>query len=361
MPNTWIKMGCLLFCLSFHVLSNATGTIKTDVDPNKPIKILSLDSGGIHGIISAHSLYYLEKKSGKSIHELFDLIVCTSTGAIEAAILTLPNPQGNPNYSSQQLLYFYNHEIATLLRTPLWWRIVSLKGLIRPELNSDAVYALLNQWCKNYKLSDLLNHVVIVTYNLDTNWIIQFDNQAAKGDPSKDFKLVDVLYGAISAPTKIGPRAMNNLTKTKSYTLVDGAVMSTDPAEVGLIVATKLYPNNPKYILSLGNGMQPPIIDSKQVKNWGLLSWAEPLISTLMTARTNLSQKLMYLMYHENALNLKYYARINVELPHNAAGSFGSSPQQINLLNQIGQQLVEQHRAQLDFFANTAETPVPQD
>ncbi len=56
-----------------------------------PKKIaLSIDGGGIRGIIPALILSRLEKKTGKSISELFDFIGGTSTGGILALGLTMP-------------------------------------------------------------------------------------------------------------------------------------------------------------------------------------------------------------------------------------------------------------------------------
>ena len=54
-------------------------------------KILSIDGGGIRGIIPAAYLAEIEKRTGKPICTLFDLIAGTSTGGILAAALTVPD------------------------------------------------------------------------------------------------------------------------------------------------------------------------------------------------------------------------------------------------------------------------------
>ncbi|HJN59955.1 MAG TPA: patatin, partial [Alphaproteobacteria bacterium] len=40
-------------------------------------KVLSIDGGGIRGVIPAVLLSHLEKETGKSVAEMFDLIVGT--------------------------------------------------------------------------------------------------------------------------------------------------------------------------------------------------------------------------------------------------------------------------------------------
>ena len=47
-------------------------------------KVLSIDGGGIRGIIPSLVLDYLERESGRPISELFDLCVGTSSGGIIA-------------------------------------------------------------------------------------------------------------------------------------------------------------------------------------------------------------------------------------------------------------------------------------
>ena len=50
-----------------------------------PFKILSLDGGGIRGIIPARILTTIEDKTKRPIADMFDLIASTSTGGILAA------------------------------------------------------------------------------------------------------------------------------------------------------------------------------------------------------------------------------------------------------------------------------------
>jgi len=60
---------------------------------NKPYKILSIDGGGIRGLIPALILVEFEKRTGKPISELFDLVAGTSTGGIIAAGLNIPDKE----------------------------------------------------------------------------------------------------------------------------------------------------------------------------------------------------------------------------------------------------------------------------
>lgn len=50
----------------------------------KPIRVLCLDGGGMRGLIEIAMLKEMEKTTGKTIQELFDVVAGTSTGALLA-------------------------------------------------------------------------------------------------------------------------------------------------------------------------------------------------------------------------------------------------------------------------------------
>jgi patatin-like phospholipase/acyl hydrolase len=72
----------------------------------KSIKVLSIDGGGIRGIIASIILRDLLERAGRPAHEVFDLIAGTSTGGIIALGLKTPANQGG-SYSPTELLQLY--------------------------------------------------------------------------------------------------------------------------------------------------------------------------------------------------------------------------------------------------------------
>ncbi len=87
------------------------------------IRILVLEGGGICGILSARILQEIESRAQRPISELFDVIVGSSTGSIQAA-LTTPIPHTKtPAYAAKDILDFYSTYAKEVL-TPSWWRCI---------------------------------------------------------------------------------------------------------------------------------------------------------------------------------------------------------------------------------------------
>ena len=97
------------------------------MDNKKPYKILSLDGGGVKAIQQAIILNYIEKKTGKQIYQLFDLISGTSAGGINALLLA-------NGYSAESIVNFYiGEEIKSILLFSFPIRF--LIGIISPSAN----------------------------------------------------------------------------------------------------------------------------------------------------------------------------------------------------------------------------------
>ena len=99
------------------------------------MRILSIDGGGIRGIIPGQMLVALEKKlaakSGKPdarIADFFDLVAGTSTGAILAAAYLCPDSNGRPKFSAQEAVDFYLEDGDEIFDVGFWRSIGTLGG-----------------------------------------------------------------------------------------------------------------------------------------------------------------------------------------------------------------------------------------
>jgi len=97
-------------------------------------KVLSIDGGGIRGIIPAMVLAEIERRTGKRIVEMFDLVAGTSTGGILALGLTKPGQDSKPEYSAKKLIDLYEIEGGKIFSIPVWHRVHSGWGLAEEKL-----------------------------------------------------------------------------------------------------------------------------------------------------------------------------------------------------------------------------------
>jgi patatin-like phospholipase/acyl hydrolase len=98
----------------------------------KKIKILSIDGGGIRGIIPGVILTHLEKQlqtisqTELKIGDFFDFIAGTSTGGILSCIYLAPGPDGNAKYSANDAVELYLKEGQSIFKKSNFEKIIAL-------------------------------------------------------------------------------------------------------------------------------------------------------------------------------------------------------------------------------------------
>ncbi|KAF3363227.1 hypothetical protein PHSC3_000245 [Chlamydiales bacterium STE3] len=103
---------------TLHSSSTSEVIESTRLQERRIYPILSIDGGGLRGIIPATVLVQIERITNKPISSLFQMIGGTSTGGILTLGLTKPHPDGSglPEYSAQDLLNLYAEEHGQIFR-----------------------------------------------------------------------------------------------------------------------------------------------------------------------------------------------------------------------------------------------------
>jgi patatin-like phospholipase/acyl hydrolase len=92
----------------------------------RPRKVLSIDGGGIRGLVPVTVLMHLEAELGRPLHEVFDLVVGTSTGGILAVAVGAGLPM-------EKVLQLYHKEAKRIFNASFWWKLRSAKILKGPK------------------------------------------------------------------------------------------------------------------------------------------------------------------------------------------------------------------------------------
>lgn len=250
----------------------------------KTITILSIDGGGIRGIIPAIILNELEKISGKPISQLFDLIAGTSTGGILSLALSKPKSVEDlsPAYTAAELINLYEKEGSKIFSSNILHTIVAAGNLLEEKYPANGVEYVLKNYFGDTKLSESLVPVIITAYETERRISWFFKSSKAKLDPSYNFLMRDVARSTSAAPTYFEPHKINVAGPAEYYSFIDGGVYANNPAMCAFVEAKTMFPEAEKMILvSLGTGTQSKQLKYDDLKGWGLAKWAQPILNVV--------------------------------------------------------------------------------
>lgn len=214
------------------------------------IKVLVIEGGGAQGLYALRVLDYLEKKTGKPICELYDVMGGSSIGSLLVSLLSVPqsdNPK-KPRYSAEQIIQVFS-ETATRTLEPTWKeKILSGYGLLSPILQNQKFIKELQSYYGNMLFSETINHLIVYGYNFNTSRVTAFEN---RGPPLQSAD--PVLYQLIgSATSPFGIAPVNKILLSPLYTsqfIGDAAFIVNNPLEDVIYKLTKAYPNK-KFLIN---------------------------------------------------------------------------------------------------------------
>jgi uncharacterized protein len=122
--------------------------------------ILSLDGGGIRGIVAAKMLSILEKEINKPLNEYFQLITGTSTGSILAAAIASGRTSEEivDLYKQQSSIIFPYRKRFTFKRLPLIFK----HGVSAPKYSEKGLIQVLQGVFGNTTLFDIASPLLLV-------------------------------------------------------------------------------------------------------------------------------------------------------------------------------------------------------
>ncbi len=263
------------------------------------VKILSIDGGGIRGILPGIILTRLEEKlqtqsKDKKVRltDYFDLLAGTSTGGILILSYLIPDENKRPLLSAQDAVDLYLKKGGDIFDVSLWQKIKSGGGILDEKYSQKNLEASLEDTFKDKTLKDLLKPCIITSYDV-WNGKPHFFKQHKANNTIYNFKVKDVARATSAAPTYFEAAQIENEIGT-SFTLVDGGTFANNPSMVAYSEArTMSFTNKAEYpsakdmlIISLGTGSKSKSYPYKEVKDWGQIQWVKPVIEIMMSGNS---------------------------------------------------------------------------
>jgi patatin-like phospholipase/acyl hydrolase len=299
------------------------------------MRVLSIDGGGIRGLIPALVLTEIEKRSGKQVWELFDLIAGTSTGGILACALCAPDP-----LAASRLVTLYEQKGPEIFERSLLHRIRSVDGLLDEKYEAAGLESALARFVEHKRLKDTKPDLLVPSYDAALPGPYFFKTTKAKEKPeTHDFPLSVVARGTSAAPTYFEALGVDGRA------LIDGGVFATNPAMCALAEALNHEEVEPRdvVLLSLGCGERTEKHSYEEIKDWGVVKWARPILDVVFDG---VSDAVDYQL--ERVLGRDRYWRLQTQLTLASDRIDDASEDNVRKLRRQAEELVAARSADLD-------------
>jgi patatin-like phospholipase/acyl hydrolase len=273
--------------------------------------VLSIDGGGIRGIIPAIVLAELEERAGKGTAELFDLVAGTSTGGIIAAATCAPDPR-----PASDLVALYRVEGPKIFQRSLGHKITSAWGLLEEKYDDAELMRALRHYIGDATISQARTRVLMAAYELETRKPYFVKSWRTEGEPERDIALWEAAHATSAAPTYFEPALVRPPAEEVDLSLIDGGVFATNPALCAFAEAARVAPGEPVRLVSLGTGQLTRPIHHRDAAGWGLAEWVRPLIDVIFDAAADIVDYQL-----DQLLGLDRYHRFQVRLEHGSGAS----------------------------------------
>ncbi len=303
--------------------------------------ILSVDGGGMRGMISIAMLAELEQMTGKTCQQLFDMVGGTSTGAIIAAGL------GIGMTANEILEVIYRDRLPKAFPpNNLWLWIRYLLGGLRYFYPMEPFIEALQPLARGYKIRDLSHPIVFMTTKDvrvgDTYFVVSKGPGLAA---VADWPLSGAVAASGAAPIYFPPVAGN---------LIDGGVgMTGNPCLAVAIEAMEYigaeagFVDDNVMLVSLGTGYVPYLFGEDAADRFWLKDWVEYVIlkglddaalQQVSSTRAIYGSRMDFRRYNPELTvdNLSSALGIQTGLDPSTLGLDSHTPEQVALMEQIG-------------------------
>ena len=252
-------------------------------------RILSLDGGGIRGLVTSLWLGGVEDtlaQAGKTggLLKHFDLLAGSSTGALVACGLGI-------GLSPAQLADLYRDERHTIfpgLASRLWSRAgrIFSQGPSAPRYDGAGLEKVLKKVFGRTTLGQLKVPTLVTAYDTVTRTPVVFKSFKAQ---HKALPVWEVCRASAAAPTYFPAHPMT--VEGYRCALIDGGVVANNPTACAIAEAmrkdARVDNSHDLTVLSVGTGERNRPIDLKSAREWGALEWALPIIDVLFDGNTD--------------------------------------------------------------------------
>jgi len=323
-------------------------------------KILSIDGGGIRGLIPGQILVALENKLQEKsknpearIADYFDFFAGTSTGGILTCLLLCPDEHDpkRPKFSAEEAVDLYKRYGDKIFRVSFLSKLLNYKSMFNEKYAAYNLEEVLLNYFKDKRLSELLKPCLITSYDIQERKTFFFASHdySRKGDGG-DFYLRDVCRATSAAPTYFEAALVKSISGV-TYPMIDGAIFANNPSLCAYseVRNSKGEPSaKDMLILSLGTGGENKSYAYQRARTWGALGWIKPSIDIMMSGAAETTNYHLVKMFEVTG-SAENYCRIQPEQLRNAVPEMDNASQQnMQALVELGIKTAQDYSEKLD-------------
>ena len=309
---------------------------------DNPIRrVLSIDGGGIRGIIPAMVIAHIERKLGKPAHELFDLMVGTSTGGILALGLSRPGSGRQAQFSARRVVKLYEEQGNKIFEYSLWRKLRTVGGILEEAYSHEVLEDILGKYFAGAKLGNCEVPTMVTSYDIQNRRTVFLKSWHAD---HQSLLCRDAARATSAAPTYFEPKPLD--TGDAASVLIDGGIFMNSPSVSAYAEARKLFPGDSFAVLSLGTGELTRPIPFEEARTWGSALWVMSLLDCMFDGVSKAADHQMQLFLGER------YQRLQTPLDNANDDMDDASKENIANLKKTARELIANNEAALEqFFA----------
>lgn len=293
-------------CIALSAVSMIIMTANSTLSANKTdgkseaktqYRILSIDGGGMRGIMPAMFMEELSRRTGQAPHEMFDLIAGTSIGGILA--LGYATGDKNPN----EFVKLFERNGKNIFHVSTRRRISTGFGILDSKYSAAQLETTLKKYLgEDRYLSDITKtDAMVVSHDAETDHPAVFKTWAAKESESHDLKIWEAARGSSAAPTYFEPFRVS-YRDGSIHTLLDGGLSLNNPAMCAYTEMVHLHKDliyEPSHhgskkaskagveflVVSLGTGSFTQTLRYEDIKSQSAMSWLNPILHIAMDTK----------------------------------------------------------------------------
>ncbi|XP_034569380.1 patatin-like protein 1 [Setaria viridis] len=218
------------------------------------LTVLSIDGGGIRGLIPATILARLEAQLQENdgpdarIADYFDVIAGTSTGGLIASMLAAPGKDNRPLFAAKDISKFYRENGPKIFPQKGGWvpsLVQEAWNKLRggPKYDGKFLHDKIGSLLGDTKAADTLSNLVVPAFDVKRMQPILLNSFEAEREAHKNARLADVCIATSAAPTYLPAHSFDTRRsdggRPHEFQLVDGGVAANNPTMAAMSLLTK--------------------------------------------------------------------------------------------------------------------------